>query len=205
MRSSSESVENWRLTERRKEARFKLILRVGVLEQGGRSALCLVKNISSSGVQLKCYARPVIGAAASLRAADEAPLHGRLLWMEGDVAGMSFDHELGGAALLRVQQKLRPHRRRTTPRVNVRAAACLRSGGRIYPAAVCDISSMGARIKTTSPLKAGDRAVISLGDLPSLESFVRWTDGDEAGVIFETPIPMQIIANWIDGRIPLTP
>jgi hypothetical protein len=125
--------------------------------------------------------------------------------MEGDVAGMSFDHELGGAALLRVQQKLRPHRRRTTPRVNVRAAACLRSGGRIYPASVCDISSMGARIKTTSPLKAGDRAVISLGDLPSLESFVRWTDGDEAGVIFETPIPMQIIANWIDGRIPLTP
>ena len=133
MLSSSDSVESWRFAERRKEARFKLILRVGVLEQSGRSSLCLIKNISSSGVQLKCYARPVVGAAASLRAADEAPLQGQLLWMEGDTAGMSFDQELGGAALLRVQQKLRPHRRRTTPRVSVRAAACLRSGDASIP------------------------------------------------------------------------
>jgi hypothetical protein len=204
MRSSRETREQWRLAERRKDARYTLILRVGVLEQNGRSSLCLIKNISSSGVQLKCYARPVVGCEASIRVADEVPLRGRLIWIEDDIAGMSFDEELDTAALLRVQQKLRPNRRRTTPRVNVDASACLRTGGRIYRAAVCDISSMGARIKTTSGLKPGDRAIVTLSDLPSLESYVRWSDGNEAGLVFETPIPMQIIAQWIDGRISIT-
>lgn len=204
MLSSSAKREDWWLAERRKESRYTLILRVGVLEQNGKASLCLVKNISSSGVQLKCYARPDVGAEASIRVADEAPLRGRLVWMDGEIAGMSFDVELDAAALLRVQQKLRPNRRRTTPRVNVQAAACLRTGGRIYRAAVCDISSMGARIKTNSPLKPGDRAIVTLDDLPSLETYVRWSEGDEAGLVFETPIPMQIIAQWIDGRISLT-
>jgi hypothetical protein len=100
-----------------------------------------------------------------------------------------------------VQQKLRPNRRRATPRVNVEAAACLRTGGHIYRAAVRDISSMGARIKINSPLKPGDRAIITLSDMPSLESYVRWREGDEAGLVFETPIPMQIIAQWVQRRI----
>ena len=194
-------LEDFELAERRKEARHKLILRVGVLEQGGKSALCLVKNISPSGVQIKCYAPPIVDSEASIRVADEAPIRGRLLWVEDDIAGMSFDEELEPAELLRVQQKLRPNRRRATPRVNIEAAAYLRTGGHIYRAAVCDISSMGARIKTSSPLKRGDRAIVTLSDLPSLESYVRWTAGDEAGLVFETPIPMQIIAQWVQRRI----
>lgn len=201
MLNSQAQQEDFGLAERRKEARHKLILRVGVLEQGGKSALCLVKNISPSGVQIKCYAPPVVEAEASVRVADEAPIRGRLLWVEGDIAGMSFDEELEPADLLRVQQKLHPNRRRTTPRVNVEAAAYLRTGGHIYRAAVCDISSMGVRIRTTAPLKPGDRAIITLSDLPSLESYVRWTAGDEAGLVFETPIPMQIIAQWVQRRI----
>ena len=193
------------LLERRKESRFTLILRVGVLEQEGRSSLCLVKNISSSGLQLKCYGRPVVDAPASIRVADEAPLRGRVIWIDGEIVGFTFDQELDAAVMLRVQQKLRPNRRRSSPRVNVEAAACLRARGRIYPAAVCDISSMGARIRSKARLEPGDRAILSLSDLPFLEAYVRWSDGDEVGLIFETPIPMQIMAQWIDGRIPITP
>ena len=204
MLTSARMQDDWRLPERRKESRFTLILRVGVLEQEGRSSLCLVKNISSSGVQLKCYARPIVDAPASIRVADEAPLRGRIMWIDGETAGLNFDHELDAAVMLRVQQKLRPNRRRSSPRVNVEEAACLRARGRIYPAAVCDISSMGARIKSKSRLEPGDRAILSLSDLPLLEAYVRWSEGDEAGLVFETPIPMQIIAHWVDGRIPIT-
>src|SRR4051794_4430883 len=57
--------------ERRKEQRHRLILRVGVLEQGGTSSFCLVKNISANGVHLKTYVRPVIDAEATLRVSDE--------------------------------------------------------------------------------------------------------------------------------------
>jgi hypothetical protein len=192
-----------RLSERRRETRYTLILRVGVLEQYGKSSLCLVKNISSAGLQLKCYARPIVEGHATIRVADEASIRGRIVWLDGDIAGMSFDDELDDASLLRVQQKLRPTRRRTMPRISVEATAVLRTGGRIAHAIVRDISSMGARIRTSSPLVKGARAIIALHDLPALDAYVRWITGDEAGLVFETPVPMQVIAHWIESRFRL--
>jgi hypothetical protein len=62
---------------------------------------------------------------------------------------------------------------------------------------------MGVRVRTASPLARGDRAIVALADLPSLDAFVRWTSGDEAGLVFEAPIPMQVIAPWIEGRVRL--
>jgi hypothetical protein len=190
--------------ERRSEARYKLILRVGVLEQSGRSSLCLVKNISSMGAQVKFYVQPVVGAEVSIRVADESPVHGQLAWVSQDMAGISFQEELDTATLLRVQQKLRSNRRRAIPRVNVDAIATLRSGGRTCRATLCDISSVGARVRTHGALVAGDIAMVTFADLPAIKAYVRWTAGDESGLAFETPMPIHVIARWIDGRVRLS-
>lgn len=204
MAKSSQGSQTSTLQDRRKEARFTLILRVGVLEQLGKSSLCLVKNISPMGLQLKCYSKPVLNAPASIRVADEAAVHGRIAWIKGDTTGMNFFEELDAATLLRVRQKLRPNRRRSMPRVEVEASAVLRAGGRTQRATICDISSVGARVRTRVELSPGDRAIIELADLPSLPAFVRWADGEESGLAFETPIPMQIIAHWVEGRVPIS-
>jgi hypothetical protein len=189
-----------RAAERRKDARHTLILRAGVLDQAGRSFFCLVKNISVSGLELKFYTRPTLGAAASVRVGDEPPVAGTVAWITDDRAGVSFDHELDLPTLLRVRQKLKPNRRRAVPRISVSASASVRTGGRTCRAMVCDISSVGARIRTESALTVGDRAVVEFSNLPSITAYVRWNDGDESGLVFETPIPMQIIAQWIEGR-----
>jgi hypothetical protein len=189
-----------RAAERRKDARHTLILRAGVLDQAGRSFFCLVKNISVSGLELKFYTRPTLGAVASVRVGDEPPVAGTVAWITDDRAGVSFDHELDLPTLLRVRQKLKPNRRRAVPRINVSASASVRTGGRTCRAMVCDISSVGARIRTESALTVGDRAVVEFSNLPSITAYVRWNDGDESGLVFETPIPMQIIAQWIEGR-----
>ncbi len=204
MRRLSSDLDTWRPDERRKEKRFTLILRVGVLEQMGKTSLCLVKNISSTGVQIKFYAHPTVGNEATIRVADEPPVKGQVVWIKGDVAGMSFDEELDAARLLRVRDKLGPNRRRSVPRVSVNASATLRAGGRTRHATICDISSLGARIRTSSDVAEGDRAVISFAELPPISAFVRWCDGQEAGLSFETPIPMQVIAHWIEGQLKLS-
>lgn len=204
MRTSAKQRESGRPADRRAQERYTLVLRIGVLEQGGKASLCLVKNISSRGVQLKLYSQAVPDSPVSLRVADELPVHGHLIWLNGDIAGMIFEDELNAATLLRVQQKLRPNRRRSMPRVAVEAAATLRSGGRTCRAAVCDISSVGARVRTRAPLVAGDRATVTLADMPPISAYVRWSDGEESGLTFETPIPMQIIATWVDGRVRLS-
>ena len=204
VRKASKETQTGRRVERRKEGRFTLILRVGVLEQSGKSSLCLVRNISTLGVQLKCYSNPKVDAPASIRVADEPEVLGRIIWLNDAIAGMTFDQELDAATLLRVRQKLKPNRRRAMPRLDVQASAILRVGGKTTRADVCDISSLGVRVRTTLPLRSGDRAIVEFSDLPSLPGFVRWADGHHAGLAFETPIPMQIIAHWIEGRIKLS-
>lgn len=200
MRNSTNEREAWRLEERRKEARYTLILRAGVLEQGEKSSFCLVKNISTTGVQLKIYTRPVLHSNATLRVADEQPVTGRISWINDDYAGMSLDEELDAATLLRVQQKLRSNKRRALPRMSVEESVLLRTGGRVVRGSVRDISSLGMRVIADAKLEAGARTMLELAGLPSISAYVRWTEGDEAGLAFETPIPIQIIAHWTEGR-----
>lgn len=195
-------IDSWRLEERRKEARYTLILRAGVLQQEGRTSFCLVRNISNTGVQLKVYTPPILGADATLRVADEQPVVGSVAWIDGGNAGISLREELDATTLLRVQQKLRSNKRRALPRIDVDASALLRTRGTMLRATVHDISSLGARVTAETELKPGDRSIIELVDLPSIGAYVRWADGQEAGLAFETPIPMQIIAHWIDVHAP---
>jgi PilZ domain len=204
MRKSPEERDSWRLLERRREARYTLILRAGILEQAGKSSLCLVKNVSVSGLQVKFYTPPIPGVEVSVRVADEPPVHGRIIWVKGDIAGIAFREELDTPTLLRVQQKLSSKRRRATPRVSVESVATLQSGGQTYRATVCDISSHGARVRTRAELSAGDRFMISLQDMPTIRGYVRWSDGEESGLAFEPPIPMQIMASWVDDRVGLS-
>lgn len=199
MRSSMKIRKDWRSEDRRREARYTLILRAGVLQQEGETSFCLVRNISAAGLQLKFYTRPILNADASLRVGDELPVKGCIAWIKQDTAGIRFYGELDTMTLLRVQQKLRSNRRRAFPRVTVEASAILRRHGRRIFANVCDISSLGARVRSKAKFHTGDRAVIELSGLPSIVAYVRWADGGDAGLAFETPIPMQIIAHWIGG------
>lgn len=204
MRNHSSDQSDWRHQERRNGQRFTLILRVGVLEQGGKSSLCLVKNISSTGAQIRIYARPTIGQPASIRVADEPSVDGHVVWVKGETAGLSFDEEMDGVRLLRVREKLGPNRRRSVPRVSVNSPATLRTGGQIRRATIFDISSQGARVRTSTTLLAGDRAVVGFSGLPEMSAYVRWSNGVEAGLAFERSIPMQMIADWIEGQLRLS-
>ena len=88
MGNSFKESDTWRLEERRKEARYTLILKAGLIEQEGRSFFCLVKNISSvSGLELKFYTRPTLNADVLLRVADEPPIMGKVVWISEDNAG----------------------------------------------------------------------------------------------------------------------
>ena len=87
------------------------------------------------------------------------------------------------------------------PRVPVQAMGILRVGGRRVSAEVCDISSLGIKLRTSIPLEPGSRAIIELLGMPSLKAYVRWSDGESTGLIFETPIPLHILSHWSEGHV----
>ena len=186
--------------DRRSQLRKTMILRVGLLEQAGKPSFCLVRNLSSAGIQVKLYSRAVRGAVL-VRVADERPIPGQIVWVRNGNAGISFDEGVDPATLLRLQQKLGPVRRRSMPRVKATSYAVVRVGGRMVAAVLQDISSMGARVSSSRSLEVGSRAIVRLPDLPELSAHVRWSECSQAGLVFETPIPMQVIAEWLDGRL----
>jgi hypothetical protein len=116
------------------------------------------------------------------------------------VAGIQFDQRLNPQALLRIGQKLVAHKRRHAPRVSTALTACLRTGGRRHAVTICDLSMAGARLRATQPVTFGETIIIEVAGMSSLRAYIRWSDGLEHGVSFDTPLPMQIIADLVCGE-----
>jgi hypothetical protein len=176
-----------------------MILRAGVLEQDGRTSFCLARNISSTGIQVKLYGDQFVTGAANVRVADEPAVPGEIMWIRDGIAGIRFNERVEPATLLRIRQKLMPARRRSMPRIAANGRAAVRMGGRNFMAALCDISSMGAKVTTPRPLEVGAVALVRFAGLPEIRAYVRWSEGCDSGLVFETPIPMQVIAQWVDN------
>ena len=184
-------------TDGRAHERSTMVLRVGLLESAERSSFCLLRNISPNGVQVKLYSPVSVGSDVNLRVGDENTLQGRIAWVQNGLAGITFKNTLNANTLLRVRQMVAPDRRRASPRAKASGFAILRTGGQEYSAKLCDISASGAKILTARSIDAGRTAVLLLPQLPALQAFVRWTHGQDTGLIFKTPIPIQVIADWL--------
>jgi len=178
-----------------------MIMRAGLLDQVGKPFFCLIKNVSSSGIQVKLYTSAAHTGKVVIRVADENPIEGQILWIRDGSAGISFDESIDSATFLRLQQKLRPERRRAVPRVKATSYAALLVAGRTIQAVLRDVSYMGAKVTTSRWLEAGTSISIRLPDLPEMRGSVRWTEGSDSGIAFETPIPMHVISQWIEGRL----
>ena len=198
LRTTRRSTSAW--PERRATVREKMVLRVGLIQAGGRTSFCLVKNISASGVQVKLYGNLAAGCDLSLTVGDESPLPGRLKWVRAPLAGIEFNEVLAPSSLLRVTQKLSPSRRRSSPRANTAAPVILTSNGRTVAAELCDISTTGARIRTRRPIVPDSSVLLGVSGLPPVRAFVRWSDDEEIGLSFAAPIPIEIIAGWLGER-----
>jgi len=191
--------------QRRKRVRETMVLRVGIIDDGRRSAFCLLRNISPAGVQVKLFGDVSPGSRVHLRVGDEDPLIGHVVWVRDRLAGIGFERILAPDQMLRVAQKLTSTRRRSSPRLSKTARAVLRTSGQTYPAELCDISTSGARVQTRSRMRFGLSVSLSLPHLPAVKCYVRWIANGEIGLSFETPLPIQIIADWIDNRVTVSP
>lgn len=186
--------------ERRSQARQKMVLRVGVLEAGGQTSFCLVKNISSRGVQVKLYSSLELGCDLTLTVGDKCPLRGRLMWVQDQLGGIEFKEPLTESSLLRVTQNLSGSRRRSSPRANTAAHVVLTTNGRSVWGELCDISPSGARVRTRRPLVADSSLILSVRGMPPLRAFIRWSAEEEIGVAFAAPMPVEILAAWLSER-----
>jgi hypothetical protein len=170
-------------------------MRVGLLNQGLKSTFCLIRNISSNGVQIQPYGKMAPDPRVTFRVGDEDAIGGRIIWAKDGLAGMEFEQEICSAALLRVAQRTTTSRRRGSPRVAIELPAVVRTGGRLYRASLFDLSMQGARLSSKEPIQFGEAIYLQVGGLACLKCFLRWKTGSDFGVVFDSPLPMQVIAS----------
>jgi hypothetical protein len=175
-------------------------MRIGVMQVASGRTFCLVRNISSSGVQLKVFTRVRAGERLRLQVGDGDAIDGTVVWVRQDLVGVKLDDALSASSLMRMSAQIDQRRRRAVPRIQARTHAVVKSDGRTLSARLIDIGSGGAQLSLRSSLRANGRVTLIIPTLPPLEAFVCWSGPDLAGVRFRTPVALGLLAGWLSSH-----
>lgn len=173
---------------------------VALLVDDQRTCFCFVEDISPLGAQVRHYSKLKLNSPVRLTVGDEL-IDGHVSRVRGELAGITFSQPFDFTRLLRAAQEAAPARRRCSPRVNVAARAMLRTNTHILSCELSNLSSSGAKVVTTRRLSEGHRVSLVLPDLPAITASVCWSEEHGAGLVFRTPVPVQMLAPWLAGRL----
>lgn len=194
--------------ERRLEQRQVALLRVALLHAGGSKELCVVKNISPSGLSARVYRKLVGGEHVQIEFRSGQFLSGAVVWERDWEVGIVFPAPIDVDSVLASRWITESGRGRSLPRIEVSCRGRIKSGSRSWSVELRDISQGGAKVKTQTPLADRGDVVLTLPDLPPVAGVIRWVGGTDVGISFNECIPFERLAPWIqmhraDSTVPV--
>lgn len=186
--------------ERRLQQRQVALLRVALLHAGGNKELCVVRNISSSGLSARVYRKLAGGEHVQIEFRSGEFLSGAVVWERDWEVGIVFPELIDVKAVLASRWITEPGRGRSLPRIEVSCRGRLKLGSQSFSVELQDISQGGAKLKTQRPLVDKGDAVLTLPDLPAIAGVVRWVGGTDVGISFNECIPFEQLARWIQAH-----
>lgn len=174
-------------------------LLVGKLCTGGHcEQLCRVRNISESGMQIDTIAAlsPDLPITVELRGG--ALLAGRVVWTDGNRAGVQFDEPIDVAEILGKPCAAKGVRPRS-PRFTAEIPARISSFGRSIDIIVADVSQGGACLRLQRTPRIDTEVILMIPGLPPRRCTTRWSDEEFAGVAFHDPISYAELSAWLDS------
>jgi hypothetical protein len=187
-------------TERRGQERHTTLLRVALLHAGGVQDICVVKNISSTGLSTRVYTKLAIGESVQIEFRSGELLTGSVVWARDREVGISFRTAIDVNAVLAGRWVTEIGRARNLPRIQVACQGQLRTGSGSRSVLLRDISQAGARLCLETPDAPTGAVVLSLPGLPPVAGVVRWVGGNDLGVSFNEHIAFDLLARWIEAR-----
>lgn len=183
--------------ERRSEDRHLTLFRVGSILIDGRRELCLVKNISAGGALVRAYCRLRADLELQIELKEKQPIPGRVNWVKGTDAGITFDERVDVVDLLRSSAEgPRPR----MPRVEVRCVVFVREGATTNRAKLINVSQGGLSVDSENQLTVGSDVTVTLPGLAPQAAVVRWSEGSRYGISFNTVLPLAGLTEWLQGR-----
>lgn len=190
-------------TERRGLTRQATVMRVATIRGPAGKELCIVRNISAGGLQARVYRHRKAGDVIDIEFKEGQVLRGTIVWARDYRIGVQFHAMADLEDLLTSRWSGEGAIPRPRPfRLEVDCPAILRAGSRLLSVRVKDLSQGGAKLLVQEPVTERN-VLLSVPELPSLEGIIRWQSNKMAGMAFNEPLAVSMLAEWIGDRQPI--
>jgi hypothetical protein len=170
--------------------RFSLLIRSAKLVYAGGEYICIVRDVSASGVRLRVFHRLPAEASVTLELATGECFAIERVWEREDHAGFRFADPID---VHRFIAEAGPYPRRPL-RLRLDFAAKITTVGDPFGATVRDLSREGARIDTGEMLAIGQKVKLEAKGLPAITAIVCWRRVPSYGLAFQQSFTFEELA-----------
>lgn len=176
--------------EERAAPRYTLLIRSAKLIAPQGQFLCVIRDVSATGVSLRGFHPLPEGEPLLLELQTGDRLAIERVWSRGLDSGYRFAApvEVGNLIAETGEYPKRPLR------LDLDLPLDLQWGGERVEADLVNLSQQGARIECAQFLAIGQPLWLMSDRLPEIEAKVRWRDGDRYGLTFDTTFNLREFA-----------
>lgn len=178
------------LRDMRAAPRFALLLRAAKLVGPRGEYLCIVRDISQSGVKLRLFHSLAgeTGLALESVTGEQIPL--KQVWERDGEGGFRFDEPID---VVRFIAEVGPYPKRPI-RIAVDHPAVLYVAGETVSARLLNLSRQGAGIEVDGHLAIGQQLRVEAEGLPEFEGTVCWRHVPHYGLVFRQIMSLEELA-----------
>lgn len=176
--------------EQRAAPRFFSLIRAAKLVAADGEFICVVRDVSSSGVRLRCFHTPPQDRALSLELQNGEVFQIERVRGEGEEASYRFAAEVPVERLVK-EALLYPRR---PLRLNVALPVTLRAQSGMVAAVTKNLSQQGCRLELAAPLAIDQPVVLESPQLPDVRAKVRWRRDKDCGLVFDDTFSLKAFA-----------
>lgn len=178
------------LTDQREAPRFIALIRAAKLISDTREFVCVVRDVSTSGVRLRCFHPVPQGRQMRLELQNGDSFDLEPVRQEGEDASYRF---ASGVSIERLLQEAKPYPRRPL-RLNMSIPLTLRTLAGPVAAVTQNISQQGCRVECAMPLALAQPITVESEFLPGIRAKVRWRRGNACGLVFDDTFSLKDFA-----------
>ncbi len=162
--------------------RASVVIRAAKLIAGQRELLCIIRNISRTGLMIRAF-EPLPKTEGLILETETGACHEvDLIWTDGLQAGLRFRAPIEVEGFLKDTEK--PFSRRPV-RLATTLVAEVRTDGGLALGRIVNISRSGAQIECARHLALDERVCLSISGMPLIAARIRWRSKPFYGVTFE--------------------
>lgn len=178
------------VADQRVAPRFIALIRAAKLVSDEREFVCVVRDVSTAGVRLRCFHAIPYGQAMRLELQNGDSFALERVRDEGYEASFRFPEEV---AIERLLQDTMYHPRRPL-RLNMAIPLTLRTLAGQAAAVTQNISQQGCRVECAMPLALSQPVIVESAVLPGIRAKVRWRRGSACGLVFDDTFSLKDVA-----------